>query len=77
VHDLRRTGATMMQRLGVAITIVDLCQNHEIRSGTQRHYLLHDYADEKKDAWEKLGNEIETIINGQLATANLLEFIAE
>ncbi len=67
-HDLRRTGATMMQKLkinGVKISrdVVNLCQNHVIGSKVDRVYLLDDYADEKREAWQKLGNRLEAILN--------------
>ena len=67
-HDLRRTGATMMQKLkinGVKISrdVVNLCQNHVIGSKVDRVYLLDDYADEKRVAWKKLGNRLEAILN--------------
>ena len=62
-HDLRRTGATMMQGLGVPIEIIDRCQNHVLAgSRVRRHYLHYDYAKEKREAWEKLGQAIESII---------------
>jgi len=62
-HDLRRTGATLMQKLGTSNHIVDLCQNHSVLTGTQKHYLLHDFNNEKKEAWQQLGQELERIIN--------------
>jgi integrase len=47
-HDLRRTGATMMQALGVSLDVIDRCQNHVLAgSRVRRHYLHHDYAEEK------------------------------
>ncbi|HFF2163199.1 TPA: hypothetical protein ACGBGT_005175, partial [Pseudomonas aeruginosa] len=62
-HDLRRTGATMMQELGVTLEIIDRCQNHLLGgSKVRRHYLHHDYAKEKTEAWRLLGEKIETII---------------
>jgi integrase len=55
-HDLRRTGATMMQELGVTLEIIDRCQNHLLGgSKVRRHYLHHDYANEKRNAWRLLG----------------------
>ena len=62
-HDLRRTGATMMQKLKIHRDVINLCQNHVIGSKVDRVYLLDEYADEKRDAWEKLGNRIEAILN--------------
>ena len=63
-HDLRRTGATLMQSLGVSLEIIDRCQNHVLPgSKVRRHYLLHDYASEKKDAWQLLGDRLSKILN--------------
>lgn len=63
-HDLRRTGATAMQELGVALDIIDRCQNHLLGgSKVRRHYLHHDYAKEKTDAWRLLGEHIEATLN--------------
>lgn len=63
-HDLRRTGATMMQELGVTLEIIDRCQNHLLGgSKVRRHYLHHDYAKEKTEAWGLLGARIETILD--------------
>ncbi len=62
-HDLRRTGATMMQELGVTLEIIDRCQNHLLGgSKVRRHYLHHDYAKEKTEAWYLLGERIESIL---------------
>ncbi|MDO8813438.1 MAG: tyrosine-type recombinase/integrase [Gallionella sp.] len=62
-HDLRRTGATLMQKLKVSREVVNLCQNHVIGSKVDRVYLLDDYADEKREAWNKLGDRLEAILN--------------
>ncbi|EMJ4122300.1 tyrosine-type recombinase/integrase [Pseudomonas aeruginosa] len=62
-HDLRRTGATMMQELGVTLEIIDRCQNHLLGgSKVRRHYLHHDYATEKTEAWKVLGERVEIIL---------------
>ena len=62
-HDLRRTGATLMQQLKVHRDVINLCQNHVIGSKVDRVYLLDDYADEKREAWHKLGDRLEAILN--------------
>lgn len=62
-HDLRRTGATQMQRLKVHRDVINLCQNHKIGSKVDQVYLLDDYADEKREAWQKLGNWLNAILN--------------
>lgn len=62
-HDLRRTGATMMQQLGISLDIIDRCQNHVMAgSKVRRHYLHHDYAQEKAQAWGKLGERLAGIL---------------
>jgi integrase len=62
-HDLRRTGATLMQSLGVSLEIIDRCQNHVLPgSKVRRHYLHHDYADEKREAWRLLGERLSSIL---------------
>lgn len=64
-HDLRRTGATMMQSLGVPLDTIDRCQNHVLKgSKVRRHYLHHDYALEKRDAWRALGAQLSGLLAG-------------
>ncbi|WP_254504051.1 hypothetical protein [Duganella vulcania] len=53
-----------MQSLGVTLDVIDRCQNHVLAgSKVRRHYLHYDYAREKRDAWNKLGRELEAIVN--------------
>ena len=62
-HDLRRTGGTLMQAMGVPLDVIDRCQNHVLPgSKVRRHYLHHDYASEKRDAWERLGRRLDAIL---------------
>jgi integrase len=63
-HDLRRTGATMMQALGVSLDVIDRCQNHVLAgSRVRRHYLHHNYAKEKKRAWHLLSDRLSEILS--------------
>jgi integrase len=63
-HDLRRTASTMMQALRVSPDVIDRCQNHVLPgSRIRRHYLHHDYAEEKREAWRLLGERIESILS--------------
>jgi integrase len=61
-HDLRRTGATMMQKLKVGRDVINLCQNHVIGSKVDKHYLHHDFAEEKMEAWSRLGKWIDSVL---------------
>ena len=63
LHDLRRTGSTLLQAMGVPLDVIDRCQNHKLSGPTvRRHYLHHDYASEKRDAWNRLGQHLEAIL---------------
>ena len=47
-----------MQALGVLADIIDRCQNHVLAgSRVRRHYLQHEFEEEKKAAWEMLGKK--------------------
>ena len=53
----------MMQSIGVPLDIIDRCQNHLLGgSKVRRHYLRHDYAKEKTEAWKLLGKHIEALL---------------
>lgn len=79
-HDLRRTGATMMQALGVSLDVIDRCQNHVLAgSRVRRHYLHHDYAEEKKRAWNLLGDRLSEVLSAtyeHTPTESMLSFPA-
>jgi hypothetical protein len=62
-HDLRRTAATMMQMLGIQPDVIDRCQNHVMPgSKVRRHYMHYDFADEKREAWQRLGEKLDSIL---------------
>jgi integrase len=62
-HDMRRTGSTMMQLLKIPNDVIDRCQNHVMAgSRVRRHYLHHEYLDEKREAWASLGDHLERIL---------------
>jgi integrase len=61
-HDLRRTGATLMQSLGMTMDLIDRCQNHVLAgSKVRRHYLLFEYGAEKREAWRRLGERLDLL----------------
>jgi len=62
LHDLRRTGKTIMVRAGVRPDVSERVLGHVI-SGVEGTYDRHSYADEKRDALEKLAATIERILN--------------
>lgn len=54
-HDLRRTGATLMQSLDIQQHIIERILNHAELNSMQRIYQQHQYSDLQKSAWDKLG----------------------
>jgi integrase len=69
LHDLRRTAASGMQKLGVSVPVIEKALNHI--SGTFRGivgvYQQHDYADEVRIALQKWADRIEEIVGGKPA----------
>ncbi len=62
-HDLRRTGATLMQKMKITLDVIDRCQNHVLAgSKIRRHYMMYEYAEEKKEAWDRLGKYLNSIL---------------
>jgi integrase len=59
VHDLRRTAATGMRRIGVHPHVVSLVLNHTRQDVTGRHYDRHDGLNEKHDALTRWGAHLE------------------
>lgn len=60
LHDLRRTLATGMQRLGVRFEVTEAILNHKSgsRSGVAGVYQLHEWSDEKRAALDAWANHI-------------------
>ena len=62
LHDLRRTAKTLMVRAGVRPDISERVLGHVI-AGVEGTYDRHSYADEKRDALEKLAAMIDRILD--------------
>ena len=60
VHDIRRTVATNMAKLGIAMPAIERLLNHVSGSfgGVVGVYQLHDFADEKRQALEVWGRHV-------------------
>ena len=71
-HDLRRSFASGMARLGVPIQVTELCLNH--KSGVSnkplvRIYQQHDYAAEVKAAFEKWSAHVAGLVGEDMKIA--------
>jgi integrase len=63
MHDLRRTGATGLQRLGVRLEVTEAVLNHVSgsRGGIVGVYQRHHFTDEKRAALNNWANELARI----------------
>lgn len=70
LHDIRRTVATGLQRLGIRQEVTEAALNHKsgIVSGVAAVYSRHDFADEKRAALDAWAIELRRIVEGQDAT---------
>lgn len=64
LHDLRRTVATEMGRLGVSVEIIGRVLNHAPQGVTREHYALFDYAPEKRSALDRWAAELMRAVDG-------------
>lgn len=73
IHDLRRSAATGMARIGIPPHIIEAVLNHvsEATRGVAGIYNRHAYLDEKRDALSKWAAHIENLVKD-----NVLEFPA-
>ena len=67
LHDIRRSVATHMVRLGVTETIVGRLLNHAPQGVTARTYALHSYGPEKRLALNQWAAEIERAVAASCA----------
>jgi len=60
IHDIRRTVATGMQKLGIPLVVTESILGHTSgsRAGIVGVYQLHDYAQEKRAALEAWGQHV-------------------
>jgi integrase len=67
LHDLRRSMATGLQRLGFAQEVTEACLNHRggIVSGIAAVYSKHDFAKEKRAALEAWARHIDGLVGGR------------
>lgn len=72
LHDLRRTGASGMARLGIALPTIEKVLNHTSGSfgGIVSVYQRHTYADEMRNALEKWADFVEALV-ARPATASV------
>lgn len=75
-HDLRRTAATHMARMGIPERIVGRVLNHgtEVRRTiTSQVYIHYDYADDKRKALETWAAELERLVQDETSDSKVVE----
>ena len=70
IHDLRRTCATGLQRLGVRLEVTEAILNHVSgsRSGVAGVYQRHDFAAEKRTALNMWAEHVLALLEDRAAT---------
>ena len=73
LHDLRRTAATGLQKLGVRLEVTEAILNHVAgsRAGIVGVYQRHHWADEKRAALGAWGEHVAAIVEGREAEENV------
>jgi integrase len=74
IHDLRRTVATGLQRLGVRLEVTEAVLNHisGSRGGIAGVYQRHDWALEKRAALDAWAAHVASIVEGRVANGNVV-----
>jgi hypothetical protein len=77
IHDLRRTVATGLQRLGVRLEVIESVLNHisGSRGGIAGVHQRHDWAAEKRGALDARAVHILTVVEGRRASPNVVTLV--
>jgi integrase len=71
-HDLRRTAATLMARLGFSTDVIDECLNHKLQSRMAKVYIQDRRQSEQARAFDALGAKLDAIVNGDPLASNVV-----
>ena len=61
-HDLRRTAASFMAKLGISGDVIDECLNHAIESRVRRTYIRDRRLDDQARAFDALGQYLGELV---------------
>ncbi len=61
-HDLRRTAATVMARLGISTDVIDECLNHKVQSKVARVYIKDRRTAEQARAFDALSTHLDLLV---------------
>jgi integrase len=76
LHDLRRSAATGLQRLGVRLEVTEAILGHTSgsRGGIISVYQRYDYVAEKRAALTAWGEQVAALVEGRTTASNIAEF---
>jgi integrase len=69
-HDLRRTSATIMARLGFSTDVIDECLNHKLQSKVARVYIQDRRRGDQARAFDALGSHLGQLVGKALADSH-------
>lgn len=77
LHDIRRSGTTQMQALGVPIEVTEKVINHKSgeTAGIRGVYNLHAYTDEKRQALDAWGSYLRRLIADAESDSNIVPLV--
>lgn len=64
LHDLRRTAATLLARLGFSTDVIDECLNHKLQSKVARIYIRDRREADQRRAFDALGTHLAELLTG-------------
>lgn len=70
IHDLRRTGATLLTEKGFNQDVIEKALSHE-RKGIRAVYIIAEYADQRKEMLQFWANFVEGLLNESKLTVGL------
>jgi integrase len=78
LHDLRRSAASGMARIGIQLPVIEKILNHKSGSfaGIVSVYQKHTFSDEKRDALESWGAYLSRLISHRPGRRNVIRFEA-
>ena len=66
IHDLRRTGSTLMQDLNVLPHVIEAALNHTEPNRMKRIYQRGKYKKEMREGWLRLGEYLDKLMRRKL-----------
>jgi integrase len=71
LHDLRRTAATILARLGFSTDVIDECLNHKLQSKVARIYIRDRREADQRRAFDALGAHLSSVLQEAQIPPNL------